>query len=60
MTRFSADWVLPISDPPIAGGIVWWIVKHAPEMMFSATLRQMKATAKAEDEADHGDDEDKA
>ena len=44
----------------IAGGIVWWVVKHAPEMMFSATLRQLKATAKAEDEADHGNDEDQA
>lgn len=45
----------------IAGGIVWWVVEHAPEMMFSATLRQLKATAKAEDEADHGtDDEDQA
>ena len=44
----------------IAGGIVWWVVKHAPEMMFSATLRQLKATAQAEDEADHGSDEKQA
>ena len=42
----------------VAGGIVWWVVKHAPEMMFSATLRQIKATATAEDEADHGNDDD--
>lgn len=46
----------------LAGVIGWWVVKHAPEMMFSATLRQLKATAKAEDEAerdDDGDDQDK-
>jgi uncharacterized membrane protein YqjE len=41
----------------VAGGIVWWIMKHLPEMMFSATLRQLRATAQAEDEADHGNDQ---
>jgi uncharacterized membrane protein YqjE len=44
----------------IAGGIVWWVTKHLPEMMFSATLRQLNATVHAEDEADHGSDEDQA
>jgi uncharacterized membrane protein YqjE len=44
----------------LAGGLVWWVVEHAPEMMFSATLRQLKASAKAEDEADHGSDQDQA
>ena len=43
----------------VAGGIGWWVVKHAPEMMFEATLRQLKATAKAEDEAERDDDDDK-
>ena len=42
----------------LAGGIGWWVVKHAPEMMFAATLRQLKATAKAEDEAERDEDED--
>lgn len=42
----------------LAAGIGWWIVKHAPEMMFEATLRQLKATAKAEDEAERDDDDD--
>ena len=42
----------------LAGGIGWWVVKHAPEMMFEATLRQLKATAKAEDEAERDDDDD--
>jgi len=42
----------------IAGLIVWWVVKHASEMMFSATLRQLKATATAEEEADHASNED--
>ena len=42
----------------LAGAIGWWVVKHAPEMMFEATLRQLKATAKAEDEADRDDDDD--
>ena len=41
----------------LAGGIGWWVVKHAPEMMFEATLRQLKATAKAEDEAERDDDD---
>jgi len=41
-----------------AGAIGWWVVKHAPEMMFEATLRQLKATAKAEDEAERDDDDD--
>jgi uncharacterized membrane protein YqjE len=36
----------------VAGGVVWWVMKHLPEMMFSATLRQLRATAHAEDEAD--------
>jgi len=44
----------------VAGVIVWWVIKHAPEMMFSATLRQLKATAQAEEEADHGNDDDQA
>lgn len=39
----------------IAGGIVWWVMKHLPEMMFAATLRQLRATAHAEEEADHDD-----
>jgi uncharacterized membrane protein YqjE len=43
-----------------AGAIVWWVKQHLPEMMFSATLRQLRATATAEDEADHGNDEDQA
>jgi uncharacterized membrane protein YqjE len=34
----------------VAGGIVWWVMKHLPEMMFAATLRQLRATAHAEDE----------
>ena len=44
----------------LAGGIAWWVVKHAPEMMFEATLRQLKATAKAEDEAERDEDDDDA
>ncbi|HVE48235.1 MAG TPA: phage holin family protein [Casimicrobiaceae bacterium] len=44
----------------IAGVIVWYVMKHLPDLMFSATLRQLKATARAEDEADHGSDEVKA
>ena len=40
-----------------AGGIGWWVAKHAPEMMFAATLRQLKATASAEDEAVDDDDD---
>lgn len=39
----------------VAGGIVWWVMKHLPEMMFSATLRQLRATAQGEDEADDGE-----
>ena len=39
----------------VAGGIVWWVMKHLPEMMFSATLRQLRATAQGEEEADDGD-----
>ena len=39
----------------VAGGIGWWVAKHAPEMMFAATLRQLRATANAEDEAVDGD-----
>ena len=39
----------------VAGGIVWWVTKHLPEMMFSATLRQLRATAQGEEEADDGD-----
>ncbi len=42
----------------VAGGIVWWVMKHLPEMMFSATLRQLRATAHAEDEAEHDDGKD--
>lgn len=42
----------------LAGGIGWWVVKHAPEMMFEATLRQLKATATAEDEAERDEDDD--
>jgi uncharacterized membrane protein YqjE len=41
----------------MAGGIAWWVMHHLPDMMFSATLRQLKATAKAEEEADHGNDD---
>jgi len=40
----------------VAGGIVWWVMKHLPEMMFSSTLRQLRATARAEEEADHEDE----
>jgi uncharacterized membrane protein YqjE len=40
----------------LAGGIVGWMMKHLPEMMFSATLRQLRATAQAEEEADHEDE----
>ena len=39
----------------VAGGIVWWVTKQLPEMMFSATLRQLRATAQGEDEADEED-----
>lgn len=42
----------------LAGAIGWWVVKHAPEMMFEATLRQLKATANAEDEAERDEDDD--
>ena len=42
----------------VAGGIVWWVMKQLPEMMFSSTLRQLKATAKGEDEAEDDDDDD--
>ena len=42
----------------VAGGIVWWVVKHLPEMMFSSTLRQLKATAQGEEEAEDNEDED--
>lgn len=41
-----------------AGVIVWWVMKHLPEMMFAATLRQLRATAHAEDQADHDDHKD--
>jgi uncharacterized membrane protein YqjE len=41
----------------VAGGIVWWVVKHLPEMMFSSTLRQLKATAQREDEAEERDED---
>jgi uncharacterized membrane protein YqjE len=41
----------------VAGGIVWWVVKHLPEMMFSSTLRQLKATAQGEEDADERDEE---
>jgi uncharacterized membrane protein YqjE len=30
-----------------AGLIVWWVMKHADEMMFSATLRQLRASKDA-------------
>ena len=39
----------------VAGLIVWWVVKHLPEMMFSSTLRQLKASAQGEDEAEGRD-----
>ncbi len=29
----------------LAAGIAWWIRAHAGELMFAATLRQMRATA---------------
>lgn len=41
----------------LAGGIAWWVMKHLPDLMFSATLRQLKATAQADDEADHDADD---
>ena len=31
----------------IAGLIGWWVAKHADEMMFSATLRQLQASKQA-------------
>jgi uncharacterized membrane protein YqjE len=31
----------------VAGGIAWWVMKHAEEMMFSATLRQLRASKEA-------------
>ena len=37
----------------LGGLITWWVTKHLPEMMFSATLRQLRATAHADDEVDH-------
>jgi uncharacterized membrane protein YqjE len=37
-----------------AGGIVFWIKKNVSEMLFSATLRQLKASAGADDD-DEGD-----
>lgn len=37
----------------VAGGIVWWVMKHLPEMMFAATLRQLRATAHAEEGPEH-------
>lgn len=40
----------------LAGGIGWWVMKHAPEMMFAATLRQLRATASAEEEAEDEDE----
>jgi uncharacterized membrane protein YqjE len=41
-----------VANLAVAGGIVWWVTKHLPEMMFSATLRQLRATAQGEEEAD--------
>lgn len=39
----------------IAGGIAWWVKKHLPDLMFEATLRQLRASANAEEEPDHED-----
>lgn len=36
----------------VAGGIAWWAKGHLPELMFSATLRQLRAAAGADDELD--------
>lgn len=35
-----------------AGAIVWWIKQHLSELLFSATLRQLRASAGAEDEGE--------
>ncbi len=40
----------------VAGGIAWWVFKHLPEMMFSATLRQLRATRYADEQPDHEDE----
>jgi uncharacterized membrane protein YqjE len=39
----------------VAGAIVWWVMKHLPDMMFAATLRQLRATVHAEDEPEEDD-----
>lgn len=44
----------------VAGAIVWWVMKQVPEMMFSATLRQLRATAQGEEEADDGESHEQA
>jgi uncharacterized membrane protein YqjE len=41
-----------VANLAVAGAIVWWVTKHLPEMMFSATLRQLRATAQGEEEAE--------
>jgi uncharacterized membrane protein YqjE len=37
-----------------AGAIAWWIKQHVTELLFSATLRQLRASAGAE--GDEGDE----
>ncbi|HVF62765.1 MAG TPA: phage holin family protein [Casimicrobiaceae bacterium] len=43
----------------LAGGIGWWVKRHIPELMFTATLRQLRATAAREEEAEKDEDEEK-
>ncbi len=40
----------------LAGGIAWWVTRHLPDLTFSATLRQLRATAQADDETDPEDE----
>lgn len=39
----------------LADGVAWWVMRHLPELMFSATLRQLRASANAEEEPHHED-----
>jgi len=39
----------------LAGGVAWWMQKHVDELLFAATLRQIRATAHDAKDAAEGD-----
>jgi uncharacterized membrane protein YqjE len=46
-----AFFVAAAANVLVAGGLFWWLHKHVPEIMFAATLRQLKKTMGDEGES---------